>query len=780
MTQWRLEAPTADAAAATAAAAQLEASEAKAAREGGDVQRLLFLLRRPLSEWGAHAESALRSGVARAMHVHSAAVEVADAREGDFEDETVLVTVNVRSRHLQARPEPPPPRSGCGCAAPAYPTRRDAEALAVPVKSGRRSPPKADAAARQKLTPQPPLQAATDRLEAELRLQGSRLRTAARVDEAYLSPEVYDLIRQGAARARAAGEAPAAVAAGLVTDAALLKPYTASIFPPTDLEWQPPGTQQGKPGGAGGCAGDAGDASSPAPAVVADADPGAGAAETARARAHARAALGGAPQAALDLVHVHGFAGHRTVGALLLARGGDLVYPAARVLVVRPAAEPAGADGGQQAFFRAHRGDVTCLALHPGGAIVASGDAASAPGAADARPGAVLVWDTRTLETLVALPLDGFAPDSGRKGAAPSLEAAAAGTVYALAFSPGGEKLVVVTAREQPAVQVWDWRARRRCSVALGDTRCILAARADPHQDRAPDAFSFVTCGVGHLKLWSFRNDRLQAVSWTGDPRGRAKPSTLLCAAFPAKGLLVAGTHAGALLLFRLTAAGPALLRAIDGAHGGPVFALCAAHAMFLSGGGDGSVSRWRVENKPGGMDLQYLKSFPLAGLAAVPAPVGGSRGASVKALACLEAPDETLLLVGTADGKIVQARSAPPHAFTHARARARTHSRARARALSPLTALCAGARPLERDAGDRPGPRGCGGGGGRRRARSDRSSAAPHGPRAVSLRWNGRRGATLGRARTARRCGAGARGSGFCARDPACAGRVVLRRRRA
>ena len=93
------------------------------------------------------------------MHVHSAAVEVADAREGDFEDETVLVTVNVRSRHLQARPEPPPPRPGCGCAAPAYPTRRDAEALAVPVKSGRRSPPKADAAARQKLTPQPPLQA---------------------------------------------------------------------------------------------------------------------------------------------------------------------------------------------------------------------------------------------------------------------------------------------------------------------------------------------------------------------------------------------------------------------------------------------------------------------------------------------------------------------------------------------------------------------------------------------------------------------------------------------
>ncbi|KAJ1479671.1 WD40-repeat-containing domain protein [Baffinella frigidus] len=137
--QWRLERPDATAAAATLAAANLEASEERAAREGGAVQTIMLVVRRSMQEWGEAAETS----VARAMHVHTAATTVVWAREGDFEEGTVLLAMQVRSRHLQA---------------------------------------------------------ATDRLEAEMRLPNAKLRSVGKVVEVFLFPEVYELVRQGAAR----------------------------------------------------------------------------------------------------------------------------------------------------------------------------------------------------------------------------------------------------------------------------------------------------------------------------------------------------------------------------------------------------------------------------------------------------------------------------------------------------------------------------------------------------------------------------------------------------
>jgi microtubule-associated protein-like 6 len=177
------------------------------------------------------------------------------------------------------------------------------------------------------------------------------------------------------------------------------------------------------------------------------------------------------PDADLRLDFVYGYDGLECAApnVFVTADPNKVVYCAAAVAVVHDAARD------EQAHFRGHTRDITCLTLcdaevtvggvtYPPKTLCATGqkvpsaDAASyvddeeegdaegdAADAADAPPRPfVSVWDVRTLREVARVRL-----------------AADARAVAGVAFSPDGATLVTVGCDNNHTVQVWDWRVAR-------------------------------------------------------------------------------------------------------------------------------------------------------------------------------------------------------------------------------------------------------------------------------------------------------------------------------
>ena len=79
---------------------------------------------------------------------------------------------------------------------------------------------------------------------------------------------------------------------------------------------------------------------------------------------------------------------------LHLLNTGELLYPAGSVAVIYSRV------GDSQKHYTGHTADIECLAAHPGGEVVASGQGGPGGGKGEARPH-VRVWNALSLETKV-------------------------------------------------------------------------------------------------------------------------------------------------------------------------------------------------------------------------------------------------------------------------------------------------------------------------------------------------------------------------------------------
>ena len=239
------------------------------------------------------------------------------------------------------------------------------------------------------------------------------------------------------------------------------------------------------------------------------------------APAERRAAVGPnvAPEAELELEWVHGFSARRgrsQVGALAT---GEVVYPVAAVAVVRDVA------GNRQRFFREHTDDITCLAVHPTGTVVATGQMGADP--------CVFVWDAVTGRVLRKL--GGF----HRRA------------VTALAFSADGNYLATTGQDDQHSVALYDWKeftgrvvkrdsrqmlASQGMRVARGGTRKLLDVAYHP------GGHWFVAVGVRVVKF--FNAHTMAARRGIIGDKGKLQPF-LCCAVFA--GVAVVGTADGSL-----------------------------------------------------------------------------------------------------------------------------------------------------------------------------------------------------------------------------------------
>lgn len=120
------------------------------------------------------------------------------------------------------------------------------------------------------------------------------------------------------------------------------------------------------------------------------------------------------PESDLEIEHVYGYSGSHSLDALCCTATGKLIYPAASLCVIHDLVH------SRQRFFGGHSDAVLCIAIHPEGQLVASGDVG--------KSSKVLVWDSEAPDVAAIVSLWGFH------------QAGIAG----IAFSRDGNKLATV------------------------------------------------------------------------------------------------------------------------------------------------------------------------------------------------------------------------------------------------------------------------------------------------------------------------------------------------
>ncbi|XP_057581600.1 echinoderm microtubule-associated protein-like 3 isoform X3 [Hippopotamus amphibius kiboko] len=150
----------------------------------------------------------------------------------------------------------------------------------------------------------------------------------------------------------------------------------------------------------------------------------------------------GPPPETLSLDWVYGYRGRDSRSNLFVLRSGEVVYFIACVVVLyRPGGGPGGPGGGGQRHYRGHTDCVRCLAVHPDGVRVASGQTAGVDKDGKPLQPVVHVWDSETLLKLQEIGLGAFERGVG-----------------ALAFSVAdqGAFLCVVDDSNEHMLSVWD------------------------------------------------------------------------------------------------------------------------------------------------------------------------------------------------------------------------------------------------------------------------------------------------------------------------------------
>jgi WD40 repeat protein len=255
------------------------------------------------------------------------------------------------------------------------------------------------------------------------------------------------------------------------------------------------------------------------------------------------------PQEQLRLEWAHGFRANDTHSTLWFSSERSVAFPAGAVGVLFDM------DRHSQRFYHGHQHSITCMAVDPAGALVASGDCGPA--------NRLHVWSAHSGRPLTSIP---------------RTHSLGAGCV---AFSRDSRRVVSVgTGEDHHSITVCksvcgDWTDGAIEARSAGDSRrvlfvcCLPGAEEEAALPDASDAASltapvpshvsdlhssagsdlrFVTGGVDHVRFW--RLERASLTSQVGLFGAKGKVQTVTCGAVIA-GVLVTGTVSGHLYAWR-------------------------------------------------------------------------------------------------------------------------------------------------------------------------------------------------------------------------------------
>eukprot|EP00741_Cyanophora_paradoxa_P013197 tig00000178_g12749.t1 len=317
------------------------------------------------------------------------------------------------------------------------------------------------------------------------------------------------------------------------------------------------------------------------------------------------------PKDDLVLEAVHGYRGHDCRNNLHYLAADEIVYHIAAVAVVH------NTKTGTQRFFQGHDDDILCLALHPAGNFVATGQVGKDP--------AIHVWDPDTMEVIS------------------TLKGAHARGVTCLAFSGDGSRLVSVGLDDNHTIVVWEWRSGRRMYTERGDLHRIWAVAFNPH-----DNCAFVTAGYKHIRFWTIGATRMMSQRGIfANKNGVSVQRAIHSVAFSDETTCLAGTHDGDIYIFT----GHVCQTRVK-AHRGPVFALVAYGRGVVSGGRDGKILVFDPRlNLARSIDLAKATS-DLLDSAGRPLVYFGKGGPSVRSVSMRET---NRIALGTSSGSVFE-----------------------------------------------------------------------------------------------------------------------------
>ncbi|XP_007943077.1 echinoderm microtubule-associated protein-like 3 [Orycteropus afer afer] len=300
----------------------------------------------------------------------------------------------------------------------------------------------------------------------------------------------------------------------------------------------------------------------------------------------------GPPPETLSLDWVYGYRGRDSRSNLFVLRSGEVVYFIACVVVLyRPGGGPGGPGGGGQRHYRGHSDCVRCLAVHPDGVRVASGQTAGVDKDGKPLQPVVHVWDSETLLKLQEIGLGAFERGVG-----------------ALAFSvvDQGAFLCVVDDSNEHMLSVWDCSRGTKLAEIKSTNDSVLAVGFSPR-----DSSCIVTSGKSHVHFWNWSGG--SGVPGNGTLTRKQgvfgkykKPKFIPCFVFLSDGDILTGDSEGNILTWgrslsdsKTPGRGGAKetygIVAQAHAHEGSIFALCLLRdGTVLSGGGrDRRLVQW-------------------------------------------------------------------------------------------------------------------------------------------------------------------------------------------
>uniref|UniRef100_A0A2K6TU22 EMAP like 3 n=1 Tax=Saimiri boliviensis boliviensis TaxID=39432 RepID=A0A2K6TU22_SAIBB len=300
----------------------------------------------------------------------------------------------------------------------------------------------------------------------------------------------------------------------------------------------------------------------------------------------------GPPPETLSLDWVYGYRGRDSRSNLFVLRSGEVVYFIACVVVLyRPGGGPGGPGGGGQRHYRGHTDCVRCLAVHPDGVRVASGQTAGVDKDGKPLQPVVHIWDSETLLKLQEIGLGAFERGVG-----------------ALAFSAAdqGAFLCVVDDSNEHMLSVWDCSRGMKLAEIKSTNDSVLAVGFNPR-----DSSCIVTSGKSHVHFWNWSGG--VGVPGNGNLTRKQgvfgkykKPKFIPCFVFLPDGDILTGDSEGNILTWgrspsdsKTPGRGGAKetygIVAQAHAHEGSIFALCLRRdGTVLSGGGrDRRLVQW-------------------------------------------------------------------------------------------------------------------------------------------------------------------------------------------
>ncbi|XP_057362972.1 echinoderm microtubule-associated protein-like 3 isoform X2 [Manis pentadactyla] len=300
----------------------------------------------------------------------------------------------------------------------------------------------------------------------------------------------------------------------------------------------------------------------------------------------------GPPPETLSLDWVYGYRGRDSRSNLFVLRSGEVVYFIACVVVLyRPRGGPGGPGGGGQRHYRGHTDCVRCLAVHPDGVRVASGQTAGVDKDGKPLQPVVHIWNSETLLKLQEIGLGAFERGVG-----------------ALAFSVAdqGAFLCVVDDSNEHMLSVWDCSRGTKLAEIKSTNDSVLAVGFNPR-----DSSCIVTSGKSHVHFWNWSGGA--GVPGNGTLTRKQgvfgkykKPKFIPCFVFLPDGDILTGDSEGNILTWgrslsdsRTPGRGGAKetygIVAQAHAHEGSIFALCLRRdGTVLSGGGrDRRLVQW-------------------------------------------------------------------------------------------------------------------------------------------------------------------------------------------